>query len=220
MKWRTAVVVGSRYVTLTYMWCVVSGHAVIFDTRALHPSDMTYALYTFRPLTLIQSVTSFPRPDDPNGLFLVLQANGAAPCSRGTPVRCDSTIRLRHVATRNYLHSHREHASPLSQQQEVSAYVGGDDGDNWVVKCIGGGGGDHWMRDAEVELVHAVTGRYLHASKDYTFRNPIPGQLEVCASTRSSRNTKWATGEGYVMCERSERSKWQRGPVPVCALTC
>lgn len=45
-----------------------------------------------------------------------------------TPIACGSTIRLKHVNTKGYLHSHRDHASPLSRQQEVSCYDGQDSG--------------------------------------------------------------------------------------------
>jgi hypothetical protein len=38
-------------------------------------------------------------------------------------VKCGSVIRLQHVATEKYLHSHH-HAAPLSGNQEVSAYEG------------------------------------------------------------------------------------------------
>jgi hypothetical protein len=44
------------------------------------------------------------------------------PCVRGTPIMSGDVIRLQHMQTRRWLHSHL-HQSPLSGQQEVSACV-------------------------------------------------------------------------------------------------
>ena len=51
------------------------------------------------------------------------------------PVKCGDTIRLLHIATRRNLHSHL-FQSPLSNNQEVSAFGengDGDEGDNWGI---------------------------------------------------------------------------------------
>ncbi|KXS08774.1 hypothetical protein M427DRAFT_50336, partial [Gonapodya prolifera JEL478] len=65
-----------------------------------------------------QSVTGFPNPDDTNSYF-VLRAAFGKECARGIP--CDSIIRLEHLNTHKFLHSH-SHKSPLSSNAEVSAY--------------------------------------------------------------------------------------------------
>jgi len=52
------------------------------------------------------------------------------------PVKCDSIIRLHHLATSKNLHSHH-FASPLSGNQEVSAY-GDDQGMLWKIRYSGG----------------------------------------------------------------------------------
>ena len=81
----------------------------------------------------------------------------AASCALATPVRCGQTIRLSHVDTMRNLHSH-EVKSPLSSQQEVTAFgtgdAKGDAGDDWVVECAG----KYWMRDAAVRLVGYLVG--------------------------------------------------------------
>lgn len=42
-------------------------------------------------------------------------------------IPCDSIIRLQHAGTNKFLHSH-QHRSPLSNQQEISAFDGLDSG--------------------------------------------------------------------------------------------
>lgn len=58
---------------------------------------------------------------------------------QGTPVTKGQTIRLFHSNTKKWLHSHLVR-SPLSGQQEVSAYGSGsksDTGDFWIVAWDG-----------------------------------------------------------------------------------
>ena len=65
----------------------------------------------------------------------------------GTAVRCGDSIRLTHAATMRNLHSHH-FRSPVSRNQEVSAFGSdgeGDDGDVWVVQCAPGHNGV-WRR--------------------------------------------------------------------------
>ena len=75
-----------------------------------------------------------------------------ATCKLADPVPCGSKIRLTHVDTMRNLHSHNV-KSPLSNQQEVTAYgdgdAKGDHGDDWTVVCEG----KYWKRDEHVRLV-------------------------------------------------------------------
>jgi dolichyl-phosphate-mannose--protein O-mannosyl transferase len=76
-----------------------------------------------------------------------------------TPIQCDSVIRLMHVTTRRNLHSHN-YPSPLSNNQEVSAYGEdgvGDEGDRWKVVCTTKN--DFWLRKDSVRFQHVVTGK-------------------------------------------------------------
>lgn len=71
-------------------------------------------------------------------------------CPQGTPIKKGTAVRLQHVATRRWLHSHH-FASPITNNQEVSAF--GDDehtdeGDVWVVHWDKAGGA--WQRDQKV----------------------------------------------------------------------
>lgn len=104
-------------------------------------------------------------------------------------VPCGSAIRLKHINTQGYLHSHL-HQSPLSKQQEVSCYDGKDTGDNWKVECLNSGD-KVWMRENPVQLYHEDTRSYLSSSTSHQFGHPIPGQLEVAATKYASKNTQW-----------------------------
>jgi len=149
-----------------------------------------------------QSVTGFKGKDDPNSFWMVFEAHGELPCKNGQTFKCGSHVRLQHVGTSKYLHSHL-HQSPLSSNQEVSAFDGqdgiGNKGDNWQVKCAT----DFWRREKEVELVHQETSNYLSASTSYVYRSPIPGQLEVHASRYSGKGSKWIAQEGIYFADES-----------------
>jgi len=75
------------------------------------------------------------------------------------PIKCGDTIRLQHLQTRLFLHSHY-FQSPLSSNQEVSCFGdgrdskdSGDDGDNWQVECST----ENWRRDDPVRFKHSAT---------------------------------------------------------------
>lgn len=127
-----------------------------------------------------QSVTAYPDSGDPNSFWVVRSGNKQPHIMQGyvilcvtvtfrTPVMCGNTVRLQHQATGRYLHSVRclsnrvdnqhLHKSPLSSQQEVSAFGEngtGDGGDNWIVECSH----DKWMRDEVMYMKHVDTGVY------------------------------------------------------------
>ncbi|KAJ4460096.1 putative stromal cell-derived factor 2 [Paratrimastix pyriformis] len=161
-----------------------------------------------------QSVTCFPNSDDSNSLWTVKGAHGSQ-CKRGTPIQCDATIRLEHAGTHKNLHSHL-FRSPLSQQQEVSAFgdasASGDTGDNWKVECVNPKKGQtNWVRGQTVRLVHADTGKLLHSHAKFRYGNPIPGQQEVTAFEKRNPENEWASREGvYVASELSEPEKLRR----------
>ncbi len=87
-------------------------------------------------------------------LFLVTST-----ISSRSPVKCDTTLRLQHLSTRLFLHSHH-FSSPLSNNQEVSAYgdgMAGDHGDNWILECTDSD--DFWSRDDLVRFKHKDTNK-------------------------------------------------------------
>ena len=84
-----------------------------------------------------QSVTGYPDGEDSNSYWTVRPALGSS-CAQGVRIAHGGLIRLQHLETRKWLHSH-SHRSPLSNQQEVSAY--GDENtsntnDHW--RCVWG----------------------------------------------------------------------------------
>ncbi|KAI9222305.1 MIR motif-containing protein [Blastocladiella britannica] len=151
-----------------------------------------------------QSVTGFPSRDDNNSYWLV-EGPHDTQCERGQPVQCGSTIRLMHAGTDTRLHSHL-HRSPLSGNQEVSAYPmdAGNPGDNWKLVCVGNE--QQWLRETRVQLVHSETGQYLQISPSHMYSNPIPGQFEVSAIQRKGPNTEWSAQEGIYF-PASEQKK-------------
>ena len=58
-----------------------------------------------------QSVTGFPESNDPGGYWQVFGTR-EEPCERGEDIADGRVIRLRHVQTRKWLHSHAAHRSP------------------------------------------------------------------------------------------------------------
>ena len=127
-------------------------------------------------------------------------------CRAGTPLKCDQVIRLQHVNTKKYLHSHY-HRAMLSGQQEVSGFgevknlkTSSDGSDDWKVIChyqdkdeIARYSNGHkekfhfWERNQTVKLLHVATQKYLSFSPSnvYTESNcpncPIVGFYEAFA---------------------------------------
>ncbi|EGD78187.1 hypothetical protein PTSG_09064 [Salpingoeca rosetta] len=151
-----------------------------------------------------QSVTAVKDETDSNSFWQVTGPVGQD-CTVGEPIKCGSSIRLLHVNTNKYLHSHAGFVSPLSHNQEVSALgpkENDDEGDNWSVECSRG---DVWLRDAAVKFKHDVTGYYLHHTNKHTFGRPIAGQKEVCAFPYPTDFGSWRAAEGYYFKESQHK---------------
>ncbi|CAF0837242.1 unnamed protein product [Adineta steineri] len=163
----------------------------------LHSHDVKYGSGSGQ-----QSVTGTPNADDVNSYWQV-RGDIRNDCERGTPIKCENIIRLFHVTTRRNLHSHK-YTSPLSNNQEVSAYGEdgvGDEGDRWKVVCTTKN--DFWLRKDAIRLQHVSTGQYLHLSGD-TFGRPIHGQKEIsCYSYANSQNL-WKVDAGVYIRPSSE----------------
>lgn len=117
-------------------------------------------------------------------------------CNRGEPIECGSTIRLQHVQTRKFLHSHL-FTSPLSSKQEVSAFGSDDEsdtGDHWMVYCKS----RYWVKNESMRLKHVDTGMWLSLSGN-VYGRPIFGQLEVVCSEKSDTSSYWRTAEGVYV---------------------
>lgn len=156
-----------------------------------------------------QSVTAVSDTADSNSLWTVKNAHQADPIMPGTPVLCGHTIRLQHLRTGKNLHSHK-HRAPLNGDYEVSAFgeltgrwSDGDKGDNWTIECTTGSG--PWKRGANVRLRHVDTGTLLSSNSNLKFRQPIPDQQQVSASSWKKTNTLWKTGEGFYIAPPSAK---------------
>ena len=152
-----------------------------------------------------QSVTCHSSTGDSNSLWIIKSELEKPAMKQGTQVKCGDTIRLQHVNTGKNLHSHL-HQAPKGRDKEVSAYAkegemgiwnDGDSGDNWELIC----GEDEidkgvWRRFASVALRNVDTMNYLSSSKSNMFGHPIPGQLQVDATSKNTKKSKWKTNEG------------------------
>uniref|UniRef100_A0A1B0D2S3 MIR domain-containing protein n=1 Tax=Phlebotomus papatasi TaxID=29031 RepID=A0A1B0D2S3_PHLPP len=163
---------------------------VAYNMR-LHSHDVKYGTGSGQ-----QSVTATEIQEDVNSHW-VIKAKTGRQCERGEPVSCGDIIRLQHVTTKKNLHSHH-FQSPLSGNQEVSAYGDdqgeGDTGDHWEVICSG----EFWRRDSSVKLKHVDTDSYLAVS-GRTFGRPINGQMEVMAMSQPRREGEWKAAEGIFL---------------------
>ena len=132
-------IIEKEYETVTFgSWVKLAHKATGYR---LHSHDITYGTGSRQ-----QSVTGFPHGDDSNSLFRVTCQIGQV-CRSGTSVQCGDVIRLQHQNTKKYLHSHSNIASPLSNNQEVSAHDRSDTNDYWKVVCDG-----VWKREEPVYL--------------------------------------------------------------------
>jgi dolichyl-phosphate-mannose--protein O-mannosyl transferase len=106
---------------------------------------------------------------------------------QGRPIMRGDIVVLRHMATNTWLHSHL-HSSPLSNNQEVSAYQYKDDSNFWEVQ-------NDMVRGEPVRLKHVATDKYL-AMNPQRYGHPIPNQWEVAAVSSPGPNTVWVTTHG------------------------
>lgn len=85
-------------------------------------------------------------------------------CQTGEPIKCGDKVRLEHSTTGRNLHSHSPYRSPLTQQQEVSAFGShgdGDGGDDWTIECPNGQIGDLIFGKTWFTLEHVDTKKWL-----------------------------------------------------------
>ncbi|XP_075255590.1 stromal cell-derived factor 2-like [Convolutriloba macropyga] len=167
----------------------------------LHSHDVKYGTGSGQ-----QSVTAVNDVDDSNSYWQVVQAYKSTPCKRGAAVQCGDVIRLLHMNTNTYLHSHHFSAPLTESNQEVSAFEEKrtDTGDNWRVMCDS----DLWRRDDDVKFQHIDTGMFLAATGS-VYGRPIKGQYEVAAMKRNNRNCGWRTAEGVFVKESDDPIRFQ-----------
>ena len=187
--------------------------------RRLHSHDVKYGSGSGQ-----QSVTGFAEAHDSNSLWVVhtfVGAEGGRECVQGAYLRDGASVKLTHLNTGKNLHSHAQHSSPLSGNQEVTAYGDsgvGDAGDRWILrlqplegdqrKRAKADGTEHyWHRGQKFRLEHADTGLFLAVQPKHTYGNPIPGQMEVCCLKSPKKAdleyANWRTAEGFFFPQRA-----------------
>ena len=154
-----------------------------------------------------QLVTSSPDSNQASSLWIIKEGDSADVCTPGKPILFGTKIRLSHVETGANLHSHNVR-SPLSNQQEITAYGqegSGDRGDNWIVNPARGSE-KYWKRGADVHIQHADTGKYLGCTEQAKFsrnncgRNcPVMDHLEIFGRDRKDDFTKWSSDVGVFL---------------------
>ncbi|XP_010875236.1 stromal cell-derived factor 2-like protein 1 [Esox lucius] len=156
----------------------------------LHSHDVKYGSGSGQ-----QSVTGVESADDANSYWRIRgKPNGT--CQRGAPIQCGQAIRITHMTTGRNLHTHH-FSSPLSNNQEVSAFGEngeGDDLDVWKVQCDG----SVWERDEVVRFKHVGTSAFLSVTGEQ-YGHPIRGQREVHGMTTASQHNYWKAMEGVFI---------------------
>ncbi|TRY57556.1 hypothetical protein DNTS_023498 [Danionella cerebrum] len=156
----------------------------------LHSHDVRYGSGSGQ-----QSVTGVTAVEDSNSYWSVRGTSNTL-CHRGAPVQCGQNIRLTHVNTGRNLHSHY-FTSPLSSNQEVSAFGENGEGDHldeWTVLCSG----SLWQREESVRFQHTATDALLTVTGEQ-YGRPIHGQREVHGMMGSSSHSYWRTTEGVFI---------------------
>ncbi|KAK1891954.1 Stromal cell-derived factor 2-like protein 1 [Dissostichus eleginoides] len=123
-------------------------------------------------------------------------ASFGAPTARGEAVKCGQGIRITHMKTGRNLHTHH-FSSPLSNNQEVSAFGENGEGDNldvWTVQCDG----IHWEREEDVRFKHVGTDVFLSVTGEQ-YGHPIRGQREVHGMSSANQNNWWRSMEGVFL---------------------
>lgn len=158
----------------------------------LHSHDVPYGSGSGQ-----QSVTSFSNVDDANSYWIVRPQIGSS-AKQGDPIKSGAIIRLQHMKTRKWLHSHL-HASPISGNLEVSCFGGeeeSDTGDFWRLHIEGSS--KTWRQDQRIRLQHVDTSGYLH-SHDKKYQRIAGGQQEVCGVREKRADNIWLAAEGAYL---------------------
>ena len=160
----------------------------VWTGRTLHSHGLAY---THPGTSGQQQVTAFDGSDD-NDLWRLAAPHGnAVGVGDGHALRHGDVLRLRHVETSRHLHSHRGFPSPVTGQQEVTAFGrggAGDTNDDWRVEVDGGG---RWRGGSRVRLVHVATGVALHSHRA-SDPQLTAGQQEVTGFAGRDGNDWWS----------------------------
>ena len=134
--------------------------------------------------------------------YFIIRGDEGEDCLQGTIIPKGMNIRLQHMASNRWLHSHR-FRSMLSSNQEVSCFgsaTESDDSDVWKVTWTGGS--KHWQTSDKITLQHVITDVYLGAtSKEYP--QPLNGQKEIAGLRSKTSETMFTVAEGIYFPQRT-----------------
>ncbi|KAK9280005.1 hypothetical protein L1049_013689 [Liquidambar formosana] len=154
------------------------------------------AIFLFISLDLDQGSPSSVSATS-EGVEIVRPQPGTS-AKQGDTIKSGTIIRLQHMRTRKWLHSHL-HASPISGNLEVSCFGGeteSDTGDYW--RLLIEGSGKTWKQDQRIRLQHVDTSGYLH-SHDKKYTRIAGGQQEVCGIREKRADNIWLAAEGTYL---------------------
>lgn len=159
----------------------------VATSHALHSHRINYS----HPRSSQQQQVTAYSDQDSNDYWLVKVQHGL-PSDRksGQSLRHNDILRLEHVPTKTNLHSHIA-PSPLTGQQEVTAFGvdgEGDANDNWRVEVDGKG---IWFEKKKVRLIHLDTKSALHSHAGHSHPVFTAGQQEVTCYTGRDDNDYW-----------------------------
>lgn len=154
-----------------------------------------------------QLVTASPDTNGVSSLWIVREGHGMDPCPTGQKIPFGTKIRLTHVETGGNLHSHHVR-SPLSNQQEITAFGQegeGDHGDDWIVNPAKGSD-TYWKRDQYVFITHDATQKHLGCTEQAKFsmnncgrQCPVMDHLEVFGRADKDSFVQWKTNMGVFL---------------------
>lgn len=160
----------------------------VMTKHALHSHGINYS----HPHSSQQQQVTAYAGHDSNDYWLIKAQHGLTSDKKGgQPVRHKDIIRLEHVATTKNLHSHIGAPSPLSGQQEVTAFGNGgigDANDNWQVEVDGKG---IWFEKKRIRLIHLDTNNALHSHSGHSHPDFTAGQQEVTCFAGRDNNDFW-----------------------------
>ncbi|KAK4395401.1 Stromal cell-derived factor 2-like protein [Sesamum angolense] len=158
----------------------------------LHSHDVPYALVVGSSLLLVflmsMMLTAIGFPVFSGNCCFILQIvrpTADSSAKQGDTIKGGTLIRLQHMRTRRWLHSHL-HASPISGNLETYFYL-----DLKLRK-------ETWRQDQRIRLRHVDTGGYLH-SHDKKYTRIAGGQQEVCGVREKRPDNVWLAAEGVYL---------------------
>lgn len=140
-------------------------------------------------------------------VFTVLFSLDAA-FAENLMVTCGSTIKLLHINTKIRLHSHEVSYARGSQQQSVTGFPSGDDGNSyWIVKGIPDDPctpGSLIKKGQKVRIQHNPTRRWLHS---HLYYSPLTNSQEVSCFGGEEESD---TGDHWVVDWDSKGKYWKQ----------